>query len=99
MCSVNDVAVPHLELPLEKSGVRLVTDGDEEPTDFEGALCPGDGVLELGVCLEVDDGHAAVAPHLDPIGAGAKDYWDHTRIQVSMFGKSSGSKFAQSHAE
>lgn len=28
-----------------------------------------------------------------------KDYWDHTKIQISQYGESSGSKFANHHSE
>jgi hypothetical protein len=45
------------------------------------------------------DKAAASRAHQNEIEAGAKDYWDHTRIQVSMCGPSSGSKFASCHSE
>jgi len=38
---------------------------------------------------------AAREDHLDQAGA---DHWDHTKIQISMRGQSSGSKFANHHA-
>jgi len=39
--------------------------------------------------------HADREQHLEDAGA---DHWDHTKIQVSMCGHSSGSKFVKHHA-